>query len=408
MYTVLTILISISALFGYVNNRFLKMPFVIGLFFLATSTAILVLCIKYWYPQPYIDLKEIVVQSNISKFILNIMLGFLLFAGALQTNWLNFKQYLKQITIFALIGVLISTVIIAVLFFGFCNIFNLNVEFIYCLLFGALISPTDPIAVLGILTKAKVSKRVETIIIGESLFNDGVGVVVFVVLLEVLLTGNTNVNFGTVSLLFLKEAVGGIVFGLVAGLLLHHIVKTIDDYETEVLLTIAFVMAGYSICQYLHLSGALAMVVMGLLFGNYKKESTMSIKSKEYVTKFWQMVDIILYAILFILIALVLLVMDLQVSYIFLGLCSIVIVLFSRVVVVYLPMLVINKIIKINNKEAKIIVWGGLRGGLSLALVLSLPPSYAQNILLIATYICVLFSIIVQGLTIEGLAKKMR
>lgn len=266
-----------------------------------------------------------------------------------------------------------------------------------------MIAPTDPIAVLGILTKANVPKKTESIIVGESLFNDGVGVVVFVALLLTLKTG--VFSFSNFGLLFLQEAVGGVTVGLALGYVLHLLLKSIDHYETEILLTIAFVMAGYTISNSFHISGALAMVVMGLLVGNYKQNLAMSDLTQEYVHKFWKLLDVILNALLFILIAFVLVVIDFESSYVLVGISAVFIVLLSRYIVVYLPHLVAPRLLNLTNKEAKIIAWGGLRGGLSIALVLSLPDSETKNILLIATYFCVLFSIIVQGLTIEKVAK---
>jgi len=407
IYIILTILIGISAAFAYINYKYLKMPFVIGLFFLSTIVSLLVFISKFWLTQPYSDLKAIVQQTDISKFILEIMLGFLLFAGSLHTDWSNVKKHLKQIALFAIGGVILSTIIIAVLVYGLCNLLGIEISFIYCLLFGALISPTDPIAVLGILTKANVPKKIESIIVGESLFNDGIGVVIFIALLETLHSGSSEINYSHFGLLFLQEAVGGIIFGLVFGFALHKLLKSIDHYETEVLLTIAFVMVGYSLCLFLHLSGALAMVVMGLLVGNYKQDRAMSDQTQEYVHKFWELIDVVLNAVLFIIIALVLIVIDFKINYFLLGLASVFVVLLSRIIVVYLPKLLLPKTIDLNKKESKIIVWGGLRGGLSIALVLSLPDSEAKNILLVATYICVLFSILVQGLTIGKLAKHL-
>lgn len=315
----------------------------------------------------------------------------------------RFEKQIRPISIFAIGGVLLSTILIALLFKATTSLFNLEVDFIYCFIFGALISPTDPIAVLGILTKANVPKKTESTIVGESLFNDGVGVVVFVALL---LTQQTGVfSFSSFGLLFLQEAVGGVAVGLGLGYILHLFLKSVDHYETEILLTLAFVMAGYTISNSFHLSGALAMVVMGLMVGNFRRELAMSDITQEYVHKFWELVDVILNAILFILIAFVLVVIDFKTSYVLVGICAVFIVLLSRFIIVYLPHWTIPKLLSLTNKEAKVISWGGLRGGLSLALVLSLPETETKNILLIATYFCVLFSIIVQGLTIEKIAR---
>ncbi len=403
IYSALILLICLSASFAYINQKYLKLPFVIGLFLLSTILSILILISKLWLQLPFKEIKLLIENAHIDKIILDILLGFLLFAGAMHTNWEKIKINIKPIAIFALLGVAISTVIIASLFFVVSQFLNLQIDFIFCLLFGALISPTDPIAVLGILTKAKVPKKTEIKIVGESLFNDGVGVVIFIALLDTLNTGSFSIShFG---ILFLQEAVGGLLMGLVLGYFLHLLLKSIDHYETEVLLTIAFVMSGYELCNYLHIAGALAMVVTGLMVGNFRQEIAMSDLTQEYVHKFWELIDVILNAILFIIIGFVLIVIDFKTSYIILGLLSIFIVLLSRIFIVYFPHLLFPKLLKLENKEAKIITWGGLRGGLSLALVLSLPESETKNILLIATYFCVLFSILVQGLTIEKLAK---
>jgi len=404
LYLVLTILICLSAGFAYVNQRFLKLPFVIGLFFLSTILSLFVITSKLWLNIPIEEIKSYIEHANIDKIVLNYLLGFLLFAGALHTNWNNLKQQRIPIATFALGGVLFSTIIIAALFYGLTQIFGFEIDFIYCLIFGALISPTDPIAVLGILTKANVPKKTEYIIVGESLFNDGVGVVIFIALLETL--GAGSFSFSHFGLLFLQEAFGGILMGLVIGYCLHLLLKSIDHYETEILLTLAFVMAGYTFCSYIHISGPLAMVVMGLMVGNFKKDIAMSDTTQKFVHKSWELFDVILNAILFIIIAFVLIVIDFKIKYIWIGLISIFIVLLTRIAIVYLPHLLFPKLLKLTNKEAQIISWGGLRGGLSLALVLSLPASETKNILLTATYFCVLFSIIVQGLTIEGLAKR--
>jgi CPA1 family monovalent cation:H+ antiporter len=404
VYFALTILICLSAGFAYVNQRFLKLPFVIGLFILSTILSLVVISSKIWLNIPIEDIKNYIEQANIDKIVLNYLLGFLLFAGALHTNWNNLKKQIRPIATFAVGGVLLSTIIIAVLFYALTQAFKLEIDFTYCLIFGALISPTDPIAVLGILTKANVPKKTEYTIVGESLFNDGVGVVVFIALLDTLKVG--SFSFSHFGLLFVQEAVGGIGMGLIFGYILYLLLKSIDHYQTEILITLAFVMGGYGMFNYMHISGALAMVVMGLMVGNFRKDIAMSDITQEYVNNFWELVDVILNAVLFILIAFLLIVIDFQTKYILVAIISVFVVLLSRIVIVFLPHYVFPKLLKLTTKEAKIISWGGLRGGLSLALVLSLPNSETKNILLIATYFCVLFSIIIQGLTIERLAKQ--
>lgn len=404
-YILLVILMSLSAAFAYINHRFIKMPFVIGLFFLSSILSLVVLSSKSWDIQHYSEIKNVIEHTDLSKFILEIMLGFLLFAGSLHTGWADIKSQLKPISLFAVGGVILSTVLIAALLFYVCQLFDFPIGFIHCLIFGALISPTDPIAVLGILTKANVSKKIESTIVGESLFNDGVGVVVFIALLETLKLGNTEIDYSHFSILFFQEAVGGGFFGLLLGYILHKLLKSIDNYETEVLLTIAFVMTGYALSSYFHLSGALAMVIMGLFVGNFRQHTAMSDQTQEYVHKFWELIDVILNAILFISIAFILVVIDFTTTYLLIGLLTILIVLLSRAIVVFLPTLLFPTFTNITNNEAKLIVWGGLRGGLSIALVLSLPESEAKDLLLIATYMCVVFSILIQGMTIEKVAK---
>lgn len=405
VYTILIFLITLSASFAYFNYRYIKIPFVIGLFFLSSILSLLILSTKFWANSYFTEIKSLVQTVDISKYILEYMLGYLLFAGSLHTEWSDIRKQIKQISIFAVFGVMLSTLIIGSLLLRVCNLLNFQIDFLYCLLFGALISPTDPIAVLGILTKANVPKKIEATIVGESLFNDGVGVVIFIALLDLLNSGKSIFDFSHFGLLFIQESFGGIVFGLLAGYILHKILTSIDNYETEVLLTLAFVMVGYAICLKLHISGALAMVIMGLFVGNYNHSKAMSDVTIDYVDKFWELIDVVLNAILFVIISFVIVVIDFKTEYFIVAFFSLLIVLISRVIIVILPKLLLRKIINFTKKETKLIIWGGLRGGLSIALVLSLPDGEQKNILLVATYFCVVFSIMVQGLTIEKLAR---
>ena len=350
-YLLLVILMSLSAAFAYINHRVIKLPFVIGLFLLSTILSLVVLSSKIWDVEHFSEIKSIIVHTDISNIILQVMLGFLLFAGSLHTNWTNIKNQLKPISLLAVGGVIISTLVIASMLYEVCSLLGVSIDFIYCLIFGALISPTDPIAVLGILTKANVSKKIESTIIGESLFNDGIGVVIFIALLETLKLGSDKINFSHFGISFLQEAGGGIFFGLLLGYVLHKLLESIDNYETEVLLTIAFVMLGYTLSSYFHLSGALAMVIMGLLVGNYKQDKAMSDTTLEYVHKFWELIDVILNAILFISIAFVLVVIDFKITYIFISLITILIVLFSRVIIVYLPNINFTKVYKFKQQR---------------------------------------------------------
>lgn len=403
-YYILTTLIGLSAAFAYINHRFIRMPFVIGIFSLSALLSLVVMLSRIWLPHPYFYLKTLVDHTDISQFVLQIMLGPLLFAGSFHTDGNSIKAHFRQISLLALVGVLLSTIIIGSVLYGLTCIMNVHMTFIECLIFGALISPTDPIAVIGILTKAGVRKELEAVIVGESLFNDGVGVVTFISLLGILISGN-KFDASHFSSLFLQEAIGGITFGLVLGFGLHFLLRSLDKYDVEVLLTIATVMVGYSLALAIHVSGPLAMVVMGLIVGSYKQDLAMAAITKDYLHKFWELMDIVLNAVLFILIAFIMVVIDFKTSYIIIGLVSVFIVLLSRIIAIYIPTLLLPGIMKFTAKDANLVIWGGLRGGLSLALAMSLPDSEAKHIILIATYFCVFFSIIIQGLTISRLAK---
>lgn len=402
-YEIFILLICLSAGFAFINQKFLKLPFVIGLFFLSTALSVIVLTSQLWIDIDVKGLEKYLENSHLDRLIIDVFLGFLLFAGALHTNWGNLRSQIKPIASFALGGVILSTVIIAGLFYFIAGLLGIDISFVYCLIFGALISPTDPIAVLGILKQAGVPKKTESVIVGESLFNDGIGVVLFIALLDTLRVG--EFDLGHFGLLFMQEAVGGILLGLVYGYFLHLLLKAVDHYETEILITLAFVMGGYYLANHFHISGALSMVVMGLMVGNFRTSLSMSDTTQEYVNKFWELIDVVLNALLFILIAFVLIEVDFKIEYVILGIVSVLIILFTRAFLVYLPLSIFPKFFNLNRVDARIISWGGLRGGLSLALVLSLPHNSSKEVLLVATYCTVLFSILIQGLTVGKVAK---
>lgn len=407
-YYIIVLLFTLSAAFAYINQRWLKLPFVIGLFLLSSIMSLVIILLSGIYINPYLEIKEIVDDVNISEFILEYVLGALLFAGALHTNWSEMRKYFKTISILAIFGVILSALLIAVLVYYAAHAINLSISFEYCLIFGALISPTDPIAVLGILKQAGVPKKTESIIVGESLFNDGIGVVLFISLYQIVAKPNTPFELGHFFTLFLQEAGGGLAFGLILGYLLHYLLKSIDHYETEVLLTIAFVMLGYVESALLHISGPLAMVVMGLMVGNYKTEKSMSDVTLEYMNKFWQLIDVILNALLFIVMAFVLMILDFNIRYFILGGLAIAVILGARYSIINLLRRLLPKSVNLNKKESVLLVWGGLRGGLSLALALSLPSSETKDTLLVVTYVCVVFSILIQGLTVGKLASRLK
>jgi CPA1 family monovalent cation:H+ antiporter len=394
------VLIVLAAVLSYLNVRWLKLPSTIGLMALALVFALSVVVFGSIFPVVGDEARAIVRQFDLSEALLHGMLGFLLFAGALHVDIGDLASYKWAITLLATLGVLISVVIVAALTWaalGFCGI---HLRAIDCLLFGSLISPTDPISVLALLKKIGAPKALEIQIAGESLFNDGVGVAVFTGLLEIA-TGEFDLDGRHLAVLFAQEAVGGIVFGLLIGLLVYRLLKTVDDYQVEILLSLALVAGGYALADTLHLSGPIAMVVAGLLIGNHGRSFAMSPTTIDHLDLFWSLVDEILNAILFVLIGLEVLILTFSRSYLVAGMLAVVIVLTARLVSVGLPVWILRRWEQFEISMVPILTWGGLRGGISVALALSIPDTMpARNAILTITYVVVVFSILVQGLTV--------
>jgi CPA1 family monovalent cation:H+ antiporter len=332
------------------------------------------------------------------------MLSFLLFAGALHVDWSLLKEHRLMILTMALFGTLCSTFAVGYSLYYLLAAFDIQIDIIYALLFGALISPTDPIAVLAILKKAGIPKSLEINVVGESLFNDGMAVVIFTALLGVLAQGHAEASH--VITLFIEEVVGGVVLGLALGFIVYYLMYHVDNYKVEVLLTLALVMGGYELARYMHLSGPIAMVVSGLIIGNLAHSKAMSQKTRDYLSGFWEMVDEILNVLLFILIGFELLLVSSDISAFYAGIIMIPVLLLIRFILVLLPVTIFKTFKEFSRGTVPILTWGGLRGGLSVALVLSLPDSEVRDMLLLITYCIVVFSIIVQGLTIGRLASK--
>ncbi|GAA4406277.1 sodium:proton antiporter [Nibrella viscosa] len=408
IFRVITLLIILTAAFAYVNVRFLKLPDTIGLMVVSLVFSLALIFAYQLDPIDFDVAVEFVTRLDFTTIVLDIMLSFLLFAGALHTNFDLLKAEWRSITLFALIGVVLSTFLIASLLYGLLLAVDYPLGYIYCLLFGALISPTDPIAVLGILTKTNVPKSTEIKIVGESLFNDGVGVVIFLTILEIARRGVESVTAGEIALLFVEETFGGILFGLALGYGIFRLLHSIDHYQTEIMITLAAVMGGYLLASWLHVSGPLAIVVAGLFTGERAKEAAMSDITEEYVGKFWEIIDIILNAVLFVLIGFRLLALSFEWIYVEIGLAAIVIVLVCRYVAIRLPLLLSRRWIYSERRDLLMLTWGGLRGGLSIAMALSIPESFAaKDLIVFTTYTVVLFSIIVQGLSLERVAKRI-
>ncbi len=409
IFAIITILIVLSAIFGYINVRFLKLPTTIGLMVVAMVFTSVVLAIGHYSPAVYQMAEDFILEIDFSAVILEVLLSFLLFAGALHTDFEQLKTQRWPIFVFATMGVLTSTFLVGGLTYGLLQLIGLPTAFIYCLLFGALISTTDPIAVLGILKQAGVPKQLETKIVGESLFNDGIGVVIFLTIFNIASSGNGHAEFGEIALLFVEEVGGGVGLGLLLGYLSVQLMKRINDYEVEVLITLAVVMGGYLLATYLHFSGPLAMVVAGLFLGNQKMRSlTMSDLTESYVDKFWELMDVLCNAILFVLIGLEIIVLTLNGQFILAGVLAIPMVLLSRFSALALPVRFFQKRLNFVRGTTLIMTWGGLRGGISIALALSLTTDMPRDLILTMTYVVVLFSIVIQGLTVESLVKRLK
>lgn len=408
-FIIATVLVALSAIFGYINVRFLKLPNTIGLMLITIVFTLAVLILSYFDSTLLNAEKDIINQIDFKTVLLDVMLSFLLFAGALHTNFNQLKVQRGPVLAFSTLGVLVSTFLVGTIMFYVLQLIGLEVAFIYCLLFGALISPTDPIAVLGILKQAKVPKKLETKIVGESLFNDGVGVVVFLTIYQIASLGGENVSAIDVASLFAQEVIGGIALGLLLGWVTYRLMKSIDDYDIEVIITLATVMVGTAIAHYLHLSAPLAMVTAGLMVGmDTVRDNAMSKITEDYVDKFWELIDILLNTILFVLIGMEMLVLTFEGSYIIAGLLAIPIILLCRFTSLLLPINFFKKKLDFVPNTNLIMTWGGLRGGISIALALGLTEEMHRELFLVITYIVVVFSILVQGLTVSKLVEKLK
>lgn len=401
------ILITLAALFSYLNHQFIGLPSTIGLLLIALSMSLLLIITdKLGWHLPEQLAEQVIEGIDFNKTLLQGMLSFLLFAGALHVNLDDLKQQRWVIGILATIGVVCSTFIVGIFTWWMLDLLNLHMDFIYCLLFGALISPTDPIAVLGILKTIGAPKTIETKITGESLFNDGIGVVIFLVLLGILIQGpDQQVTTGEIALLLVEEVVGGAIFGLLLGGIAYFMLKNMDNYSVEILITLALVMGGYSAAIHLHISGPIAMVIAGLLIGNHGRAFAMSDRTREHLDTFWELIDETLNSVLFLLIGLEILLLNFQTGYLPALILIIPLVLFSRFISVGIPIQLLRKFRTFSPNIIKILTWGGLRGGISVALALSLPQGEQRELILLMTFAVVIFSIVVQGLTIGRLIK---
>ncbi|WP_228853565.1 cation:proton antiporter [Aegicerativicinus sediminis] len=411
-FGIISVLIVLSAIFGYVNAKFLKLPTTIGLMLITIVFTLLIVILSIFDDSLLLREKELISGIDFKTVLLDIMLSFLLFAGALHTNFDQLRVQRWPVLVFATLGVLISTFLVGIFTYYLLMILGMEVAFIYCLLFGALISPTDPISVLGILKKANAPKKLETKIVGESLFNDGVGVVVFLTIFSVASSAAGSADGGVevsdIALLFVQEVFGGLILGLILGYITYFLMKSIDDYEVEVIITIATVMGGTLLAHELHLSAPLAMVAAGLMVGHDTvRESAMSEMVETYVDKFWELIDVLLNTLLFVLIGMEMLILTFDFNYILAGLISVPLTLAARFLSLWMPIKFFAKRLNFVPKTNLIMTWGGLRGGISIALALSLSNEMHRDLFLVITYIIVVFSIIGQGLTVGPIVKKL-
>jgi monovalent cation:H+ antiporter, CPA1 family len=403
-------LITLAAALSYLNYRYLRLPPAIGLMALSLGGSLLLVLIGLAVPAVERGARDLVQRIDLQQAFLHGMLGFMLFAGSLHIKLDELATRKGSVLVLSTVGVLLSTAVVGLLAWGLLNAVGVPARLIYCLLFGALISPTDPIAVLAILRQAGVPKDMEIKIAGESLFNDGVGVVVFLGLLEIA-TGDNGFDPVRLGGLFLWEAVGGAAMGFGLGWAAYRLLRSVDHYQVEVLLSLALVAGGYALVNGLHMSGPIAMVVAGLLIGNLGRAYAMSPTTVENVDKFWELIDEILNAVLFVLIGVEVLALAITGQLLLIGLAGIPIVLVARLVSVAGPIAAMRRRGRFAPYTIRVLTWGGLRGGISVALALSLPrevkgePVAERDALLAMTYVVVVFSILVQGLTIGPLTR---
>ncbi|MFT3995485.1 MAG: sodium:proton antiporter [Dysgonomonas sp.] len=418
LYYSFSILIVIATIFSYINIRFLKFPSTIGVMVIAMIVSIgLVIIGNFTTTHPLDSFATLIQHIDFTKVLMGCMLNFLLFAGAIHINMQDLKEQKLPIIVFSTLSVIISTFVVGFALYYLLNLLlpmvdvHLEIPFIYCLLFGALISPTDPIAVLSILKEAKVSKSLETKVAGESLFNDGVAVVVFTIILSIAQgTGSAHsITFGGVTWLLVKEAIGGLLVGIGIGHLAWYGMRTANDYKISVLITLSVVMGGYLIATAMHISGPLTMVAAGLIIGNSRKKGLKKDSvTSSYLGIFWELIDEVMNAILFLFIGLELILIPDLGKYWSIGLICIIVVLFARYISIKIPTMIIPFKEKLSKGTITILVWGGLRGGVSIALALSVAEGPYKKVIIAATYFVVVFSIIVQGMSIGKLAKRIK
>jgi CPA1 family monovalent cation:H+ antiporter len=406
LFVIITLLVIVSAVFSYINARFTKLPGTIGIVLIATVSSVIILIINQFNPASAKYLTSLAKNINFSKALLNIMLGFLLFSSSFNLDSKKLKKEMRPVFVLSTFGVIISTAIFGLLLFYLAPFFHIHMPLIYCLLFGALVSPTDPVAVSAIVKNSKLPAHLETIISGESLFNDGVGLILFVIILEVTRVGEENIEVSKVVVLIIKEVLGGIVAGAFLGYLAQRLMKSVTDFQTIVLISLALVMGISVLATILHFSIPLAVVTAGLFAGSNSINRDNKERSHEALEKFWQLVDEMLNTILFVMIGLQLVNLPFVNSYWVTGSISIIMILIARWLSIMLPLTFLRRSLNVNYSNINVMTWAGLRGGISIALALSLPDTPYRHLILSGSYFIVIFSVIVQGLTLNSMINR--
>ena len=407
MLDIIAIFLCITAVLAYLNRRYVGLPSAIGVMGIALGLSLLNMAFDALGFHTLHTLEQSLVESiDFSELLMQGMLSLLLFAGALHVDLSQLRTYKWQVTSLAVVGTTLSTLFIGFGLWALLSLTELQLPLSYCLVFGALISPTDPIAVMGILKSAGAPHSVELVISGESLFNDGASVVLFSLIVAMIASGEAPSIIGASHLLF-KEAGGGALLGACVGFITYRMLKSIDSYQEEVLITLAAVLGAYALATQLHVSGPLAMVVMGLIVGNQGRSHAMSEQTEKNLDMFWELIDEILNAVLFVLIGLEVVLIQFSTPLLTTGLLVILLTLLSRLLTVGVPIAVLGKRFRLPEGAWGVMTWGGLRGGISVALALSLPSGAARDIVVSLTYLVVVFSILIQGMSIGKLVKRV-
>ncbi len=407
-FDLFAMLLLLTAAFGWLNQVFFHLPGNIGLLLMGVAAALIVLIVDLLIPGTAIvgDLTAILRKIDFYEAVMHGMLAFLLFAGALHVDWSRLRKRLAPVATMATVGVVISTVVVGFGLWSLSLALGVNLSLAWALVFGALISPTDPVAVLSLLKQVRIPELLETEISGEALFNDGVGVVLFTMLVAMATAGHDAISVLDAIGLFLLEAVGGALIGAVTGYVAFRAMRKVDEYVLEIFISLALVMGTYALVDNLHMSGPIAVVIAGLLIGTRGPGDAMSETTQRYLFGFWALIDELLNSVLFLLIGLELIVVGLNLRFGWLALLTIPLVLVARGASVAIPVTGLSYFMRFIKGSIPVLIWGGVRGGISIALALSLPYGEQRSIILIATYAVVLFTIIVQGLTLKKVIRR--